>query len=196
MTMNTEWMPTSVETPAAAIDSPHLFGIWTQLAAKCWKRRSGGRIENAREALNQSEPKQSFLISWGIAEVWIPWLLNDCEFWRWENDSLVLQNYPADEERKLVEKKKLAQEYGRKGASKRWSDKDKERTSKVDRKREAESTAQPKAKSDPHARGVGFNDALGAVAASLEQPTPATEEEKVSWIAEMKEMVSLDKPPL
>lgn len=195
MTIDTEWMPVSVEPPEAAIDCPHLYGVWMQLAGECWKRRTGGRIENARSGLDQSVPKRSFLMSWGINEDWIPWLLVDCEFWEWEGDALVLVGYPADEERKLVERKKLAQEYGRKGAGIRWNDKVKERTGKADRKRELEPVSPPKARSNPPARGMGFNDALGEVVAKLEKPTPATEAETAAFLDELHGMIAPDKPP-
>lgn len=193
MTIDTEWMPVGVETPAAAIDSPHLYGVWMQLAAKCWKRRSGGRIENARVALNQPVPKRSFLMSWGIVEDWLPWLKEDCDFWEWDGDVLVLLNYPVDEESELVEKKKLAQECGRKGASRRWGDR--ERTGKAGRKREPDSVNPPKARNNPPARGVGFNAALGDVEEKLTQSTPATEEEKAAFLDELRSISSPDKPP-
>lgn len=191
MTIDTEWIPLSVEAPAAAIDSPHLYGVWMQLASQCWKRRTGGRIENALEALSESSPKQSFLLTWGISAEWVPWLLESCEFWQWEGDTLVLQNYPADEEANLVAQKRLAREYGRKGARKRWPDNGKIGSSKRDK----ESTPQQNSGCATPARGTVFDGALSEVAAKLEPYAEATEEEKEAFFQELREVRPLEKAP-
>lgn len=123
MTIDSEWMPLGTGVTAAEMRYPQEYGLAVILQKVSWAKRGGGRIEGLRSVL-ESEPLDVVgVMEWSIAPQYVPILLKDSAFWKWNGDDLVLLGYPVDEEKRRVSASKKFSEFGRMGASKRWGKK-------------------------------------------------------------------------